>query len=713
MKPTCFFSLGLIMPALVFLCSGLVSADDASDKFGAGVMKSIGQRSPEQLQAMLEKPGFVKTLLKWKLMDAVDSTVIREFATTAFMKAFQNDPAWQQGFFGSGPIPDPAMALKNLAALCKKDSKILSNPVYKKLATATALEFARNRAAEKNPENSIWNEETMMERYGYFRSSHASGLLNPIFDTLDYWDMRILTGCGNSEWADPLSLKWQRDNVRLPAQNYTGACWQAPYRLNNEWGDSIHGRDYYIPFMGLFVGAKAQMTKEIGAVCGGLSHFGAYAAIANGVPAMTMGEPGHCAYAVRINEKDWTPAYSLSWERGCHWSFYGHKWSELILTQDTFADQQACRKALLAAWTGNMADKCGNKEQGRFFYQLALKLQPVNYAIWMEYLDREIKAGDLNAEQWQQISSRLMGGLSAKYPEIAWMLLSEKVYPVLMDKLSSSGAKMGELAKFNKSLTKMHPATWNFEASLDKQFSFLGGSYDVLLTMIDMVVETYLNSDDYGAPALAWCMKHASASPEMLDKFLAKVSGSSGQANEKTILSLAAEMILKAEKSSDLKTFQAAGKLVKDHLKPSLPSFEPFPGELLSSGGMLIPSSTSEHYGDPWKHWGVLETCGGNFHTNKDKPGVATVLLPRIGDVSGIVVISPRGGNAARGNGTVIEASVDGIAWTPVGKIENMTGVHRIPVNGPPVRAKFVRLTRPAENFFHLDAILVYGKKAS
>ena len=38
------------------------------------------------------------------------------------------------------------------------------------------------------------------------------------------------------------------------------------------------------------------LMHEVGAVCGGVSKFGVAMAQAFGIPAMPVGQPGHCAF---------------------------------------------------------------------------------------------------------------------------------------------------------------------------------------------------------------------------------------------------------------------------------------------------------------------------------------------------------------------------------------------------------------------------------
>jgi len=63
------------------------------------------------------------------------------------------------------------------------------------------------------------------------------------------------------------------------------------------------------------------MTRNIGAICGDLSHFGASAADTNGIPAITLSEPDHVTYAVFYKDK-WRPYNFLNHKRFPHWDFW-------------------------------------------------------------------------------------------------------------------------------------------------------------------------------------------------------------------------------------------------------------------------------------------------------------------------------------------------------------------------------------------------------
>ncbi len=672
------------------------------------------------IQACLDfakSPDSTKPLYRWLIETSVPKETLDKLGKDGILGRFSSDPEWMEGFFNSGPVPNIGLALEKLATLVKHDRKIVNQPLYRKLATATALEYARHGDREMNePQKKknftpSWTDERMLQTYDYYRSSHAKGLLNPVFDTLDYWDMRILTGRGVNDWTSPESMAWLRDNVRLPAQQYTGACWQAPYRLHNEFGESIHsGASYYAPFDGLYKGGRSEMTREVGAVCGGLSTYGATAAIANGIPALTMGEPGHCAYTVRP-DKDWVPSYSLSWKRGCHWNFYGSNWSLLIATQNTFGDKPARDLSGKLMTLGDAALKAGKKDRAGELYMAALDAQPVNFANWQQYLDWVVQEGSLDKQQWKDIAGKVMEAYGKDYPEIAWMLLSGKVYPALMPLLTTPAEKAGEIARFHQGLGGMKPATWDFPGALDKQINLLGGDEAAGGAMMKILMETNLKSQDYVAPSLVWCSELMMTHPELKDQFYKSVASAGGEIGDKVLEQLASSIIMQAEKTGDIQSFQSAGSLLKDRFQPKLPKFEPFSGELLSSGGMLMPNSVHERYGPPWQHWGVLEACGGSFHTNnKEDSTEVKVLMPRMGELSGIVVVS-RKSHMGRGDGTIIEVSEDGSDWKEVGSIEKMQQVQRIDLGGKNIRARYVRLRCPKKDFYHLDGILVYGRR--
>lgn len=718
------FSLGYFIytpdPSLVELYSKIKASELVLQDIAGFTAKA-----EQNIQTLAKMPGDKKTQLspksqtglelsQHKFISSCTKKLVEEIAAKEdnVLRYILGDREWLQGFLASGPLPHPELALTYLEKLYQHDKEFVKNNLYKKLATATALEFARGFNPKKANGQQEWSEEKMYDRYDFYREGHAQKMLNAQFDKLNYWDMRILAGCKMGSWGEKKSLEWQRENLRLPAENYVGACWTAPYRLFNAWGESIHGRDYYKPFAKDIFSGQAEMTMVIGGVCGGLSHFGAFAALANGIPAMTMGEPGHCAYTVRTTTENWSPAYSLSWKRGAHWNYYGPKWSLLMNVQKTLSNVADANRANELAWLAQEANKVKNPQAAKTNFEEALKIQPDNYSVWISYLNWMKENPSSTIEDWQYLHSKVCDAFSQNYPEIAWMVLQQHIYPQLMPLLKTPEAKALAFSQFHQSLKKMTPITWDFADALKKQKELLGGKDDAMKGMLNVIINHHLNSPDYGPTALAWCQENVAKNPALQQDFISKVSVSKDGMDKNAFTSFVSTLMNSAEGQSDLDTFQAAGKMMNDQFKPSLPKYEPFPGEMLSSGGMLQLSSNYDTK-NSWRHWGVLEPTGGAFHTKNGEKEWAKVTLKGMVDISGIVILSVNNQNDRRANGAIIECSTDGNSWQQIGTLEQCKSINRIDCSSSTPRAKYVRISLPGKNFLHFKGIHIYGKKAS
>ncbi len=245
-----------------------------------------------------------------------------------FLRELELHEDWLHDLMDSGPVRRADKVLTCLHRLWSEDPGLRRREVDREMATACALAMGMKD----------YNADTMAERYAYYRDSYAAGLLNACYEDLATWERRYLArGCQWGGMSSADSLEYLRDRISWPRKEYTGACWQAPYRSFNCLDDSVQGSAYYLPFHGAYQ-SFPEMVINVGGVCGALSNLGASAAMANGIPATTMGEPGHCAYAVKINDTTWQPSYSLSWKRGMHTSFHEGSWPGLMITEACFTD---------------------------------------------------------------------------------------------------------------------------------------------------------------------------------------------------------------------------------------------------------------------------------------------------------------------------------------------------------------------------------------
>lgn len=635
-----------------------------------------------------------------------------------FMELVGNNLDWMEQIVYTGENAHPAEMLNMLYGMVKQNPDLVYNQMERDIATATALEFAR----------SGWQYERALARADYYTRHWKAGELNDVFATLPFWERRMVCGCkGDNVFGSIDSLEWLLENVCLPAESYTGSCWFCSYRLFNPYGESIHGAGYVEPYADIYGENRARFTYDIGGVCGSLSHFGAFAALANGVPALTAGEPGHCAFIVRIGDK-WVPAYSLSWERGLHWQPWAnvHVYSSLHMMQELTSPEQKDASALSQAYlTLSAVYAAANKaEQAVLCCRKAAEIQPLNYAAWRQYAALLAENHSTDAAAWNKLNSALCSKLVARYPEMSAVLMQKHVYPGLAKALASDpAARMSACRLFWDSVKEMGVDRWRIEALLGEQQKLVctGADKDMKFEFFDTMLTAMSDSKDYAPVALSWGNKLCADMNEqersrMMKSMIAAIGGSSAAPEERA--KLLVPIILAAEKARDLTTFQSLAKMLPEEFtkpKDKIPAHKPFPGKLMSRGGMVWMSSTSQ-WDRVCAHWGLLDPgIGGQFHTAKDNPAWVVVQLPRQAKITGVSVIGTTG-NLHRLNGMKVQVSETGKDddWKDAGVFTKTGGREfRAEVQGLPT-AKYVRILRPGgPEFFHLSGIFVYGEQAA
>lgn len=635
-----------------------------------------------------------------------------------FMELVGNNLDWMEQLVYSGENQHPAEMLNMLYGMVKKNPEIPFKQMERDIASATALEFARYG----------WQYERALVRADYYTRHWKAGDLNAVFDTLPFWERRMVCGSkGDNDFGSIESLEWLLENVSLPAESYTGSCWFCAYRLYNPYGESIHGSGYVEPYSDIYGSNRARFTYEIGGVCGSLSHFGTFAALANGVPALTAGEPGHCAFIVRIGEK-WVPAYSLSWQRGLHWQPWKdvHVFSSLHMMQEFTSDKQKDAFALSQAYRTLAALFASNKKGDKAVacYEKAVETQPLNYAAWREYAALLAENHPTDVTAWKSINSKLCSKLVARYPEVAAVLMQKHIYPGMSAAMASSPqSRIAACKLFWDSVKEMGIDRWRIEELLGEQKKFVcsGAAADLQFEFIDTVLSAMAENKQYAPVALSWGNSLCSSMNEqdrsrVMKSMISAIGGTSASPEERA--KLLVPIILAAEKAQDITTFQSIAKMLPDEYtkpKAKVPAHKPFPGKLMSRGGLVWTSSTSQ-WDKVCAHWGLLEPgIGGQFHTAKNNPAWVVVQLPRQAKLTGVSVMGTTG-NAHRLNGMKVQVSETGkdSDWKDVGVFTKVGGLeYRAEISGLPT-AKYVRILRPGgPEFFHLTGIYVYGEQAA
>lgn len=695
------------------------AAEGVSATGNVGVEREYQQLKTE-LREELQARQAGRDPLKWQLLRAASRQKLLQFAfldtfTPAVIQQLTSEPegkkfidrlrkqeSWLEMLMTSGPIENPAQTLAHLAHLWKRDQACSSENSLQTLSVAVALEYGRRD----------WPLEQGWTRYAFYRDSQKLELLHPIYDGLEAWEKRYLTGHSTSMHGGAASQLWLRDNVKLPAEGYRGACWQLAYRLHNDFGDSVHGSMYYWPFQESF-DSFTQMTRFVGGVCGRLSGYGAAAAVANGIPATTMGEPGHCAYTVRVARGEWKPAYSLSWKRGVHVRFYDSgSYNLLVLTEDVFSDQKPLKQAYGHLWQARLFSSA-SVAKTRAAYLAAIESQPTHYEAWRSYGDWLNAQGDGNEAHWEAFHQTAIKSY-ASYPEVAWMLISRYAYPKLLPKLKTE-EKIRLLGEFHRAISGWGPNRWDFERVLAQQLKYIGSDSKDHFTFFQGLLRQHKDSATFAGPTLGWGQAHFNKSIDQRKQFISiatrTMSRGTGEDGEKALYGMANRLVLDAQKQNDAASFQLAGAMLKELQKSSKRDKPAFPGELLSEGAMVRTSGTSR-YDTPWKHYFLPSRQSGFFHTGRQKNPWVEIAMKQFGEIRGIEVV-----NWARFHSRAVplkvEVSEDGKTWQTVELLNKAQAVWKIDLKGRNVRGRYLRLTKQGNDFLHLNNVRVYGQRRS
>lgn len=688
-------------------------------------LKTMRGRERMAFQAAIRaKQASIKTLeaeLKNTPWTLKELAVHRDGRTV--LSAVTGNLEWMENLCFSGPCVAPGRALHIIACIAKQHPDVYKDKVVRDIATATAIEYARYN----------WDFEKALDRADYYITNWKAGRLNVLFDTLPMYLRRIVCGCkGDNIAGDRISLEWALDNVHVPAERYMGSPHRCGYRLYNLYGDSIHAAEYYMPWDHIYGGNHFTRSLYVGCVCGGISHFGAFAAVANGVPALTNGEPGHCAYILWLNGK-WTPGNTISWERGVHWQpvlgMHGafsslHLGSELYekLTPQTHASN--VYRVLAHGAAENKKDKMAIG-----YFKDAASAQPINIAVWQEYNNylSANKGGDMKL--LSDMQDQLCYTLAPRYPEVSAEFLSNWVYPKMMEAKLAKEEMLPRFHVFWDNLRDMGPERWRIEKFGREQIELLGHQKaptgdeipppnpERALPVFNLIMNNTASKADYLPVLIGWGESMAkgiggaaSTAIAELSKEISKTgmgalggtgkSGASGQ------------LMLSAARAHDIDTFQRLGSNSADsYSSPNMPELPEMPGKFLSEDGLLQTSSTCGHDA-PVEHWGVLRPSGGRFHTDEEENAWATVMLPKPGYLNGVVIVTTNG-NHQRLNNMVVQVSDDGDNWHTIKSLGNCTQ-RVIKVEFPEELGRYVRILRkggPA--FFHLNGIYVYGRDAA
>lgn len=247
--------------------------------------------------------------------------------------------------------------------------------LWRRVAAACAIAFAEPRG-----------NTTPRERFDFFRNSHAAGQLVPYFDKALPFELALTVhadGRGNDEleWAQDVTPKDKKTQSGVGSYGHSLMA----YRLDNYRGLTVQGSDYYDRKKN-----DLSTAMEYGGVCGMISHMNSTVANAHGAPAFTVGQPGHCAYVWKSDDKTWSGGNFISGWTETHDShqqgFWLSTYSANINLVSAAVESPGFAKAerlrsLGAVWKGSDAEKASA------VLAAATAADPLNYSAWHDRID--------------------------------------------------------------------------------------------------------------------------------------------------------------------------------------------------------------------------------------------------------------------------------------------------------------------------------------
>jgi len=264
-------------------------ADAARD--GAGVLRVV--ESPD-LRADLARAELLRACGE----ERVAALAAREGGAD-FLDALLGDSAWLESFLASGNAEWP-QALENLYVL-RRHEPVWEGRLEKDLATALALQWGKGLPYR------------LVERFRHIRQALRDGLLHVSFESLDVRELR---------WAVPTygtayDFQFLLDDRQTRLGDYLGAHGGIRYVSFNVYGLTVQDQWNYVgPWCHRYGNGTGNRPfpahKWVGGVCGTVSTYGSAAAQAHGIPSAAIGQPGHCAYVVRVGQ-EWPVGNSVTW----------------------------------------------------------------------------------------------------------------------------------------------------------------------------------------------------------------------------------------------------------------------------------------------------------------------------------------------------------------------------------------------------------------
>ena len=627
-----------------------------------------------------------------------------------FLNRFLADRAWTEAYLSAGNVPaGNPHGLETLYRLWQAEGTSKDFAGYRQLSAAIASAFgAGNNAAQLRDGaksrpfgiDPVW-------RFRFFRDAWKAGRLDAGFGALKSWELIFVVG---KEWDDA-SYAWLNENINIPRESYTDACWSVRYRGRSDFGDTIQGPLFYAPWRDSM--CMAENVKIHGGVCGNLSIFGATAAAAHGIPSYTCGQPGHCAYAVRLARGKWIGGFG-----GPDGGFHTYVWAGNIHYMETmetvFGDDTGLATALARSWRAHLLADAGDDAGAARELDEALRVSPFHLDLRRERTALLKKSGELTPEKWRAYATSILSAFGDN-ADPAIGLVAEFDDRFLSD--ANDATKLDWYANIHAAAARTS-ASWQWsnqfpERTLARQLTTLRGD-DAREALLRTALAAHLRGGALFGKTLEWgvseFMKQGKA--DAFGRAFATATAAPGaKIDAKTLRESYDRALLAACEAKSITAFQELGKAASGFGRRSAapPKLDKPPGKLVSDKGIVTASTLS--WCSAVDFYDVLNEKGGLIHSKEETSPAFTVELPQTVTLSGVLVIKTPG-NEQRMKHMKILRSVDGATWFPVAETPDMPAQWR--ADAPDgVTAKWIRVeaVNPSPEFMHFRNILVFAKE--
>lgn len=361
---------------------------------------------PASVAKLAQHPVLSAALAQWRLLALCGAENVQKVAAAdgaEFLTWLFTTPEALHAFLASGPQDKEGTArgLEIWRDIWKTDKESHTG-LWLRVAAATAL-------THTVPVKSLADGGDIdpLKRYQHYRNAHASGILFDSFSKAAVWELRYVV----NSWARDEELSWvvnASDKKNHSQEKIGEACWMVEYRDVNSKGVSVqNGPEYYD-----HKPVTLQLMDEVGGVCGAISKFGTAAAQAFGVPAMPVGQPGHCAFLWKKDPQTWRTGNDISgWagssEHGGIFIHWGNRGSYVLLTEAAHRDPAkflACEQATWAAAVTKDAAKSAKLRES------AVQILPLHAGAWQDLIRTRAEA-KAPVETWQALTRDVLKAL--------------------------------------------------------------------------------------------------------------------------------------------------------------------------------------------------------------------------------------------------------------------------------------------------------------